>query len=307
MHRSILALAVSLLLTSLAIAQETPADRPAPPKINLDPSAMDKLGWRLGCQAWTFRKLSLYETIDLLNGMGIRYIEMYPGQKLAPDRDVKADHNMAESDRGALIEKLKAADVTPVSYGVVNLPNDEAEARKVFEHAKALKLETIVSEPPPEAMPLLDKLANEYGINVAIHDHPKPSRYWEPETVLKAVEGTSKRCGACADIGHWTRSGLVSAESLKKLEGRVIEFHFKDIDEKKDDVVWTTGKVGIRAVMEEMKRQNYTNKPLISIEYEKGEGQELIDNVAKSVEMFNEIAKELAQGTVPISAPGDAR
>ena len=25
---------------------------------------LDKLGWRLGCQAWTFRNLSLFETID---------------------------------------------------------------------------------------------------------------------------------------------------------------------------------------------------------------------------------------------------
>jgi sugar phosphate isomerase/epimerase len=116
--------------------------------------------------------------------------------------------------------------------------------------------------------------------------------------VLKAVEGSSLRCGACADIGHWLRSGLVPVECLKKLRGRVIEFHFKDITgtgEAAEDVVWTTGQVDIRGIMEEMKRQKFANKPLLAIEYETGEGDELIRNVAKSIENFSAIATQLAK------------
>jgi len=41
-------------------------------------------------------------------------------------------------------------------------------------------LETIVSEPPADAFDTVDKLCEEYGINVAIHNHPSgdpsPSR-----------------------------------------------------------------------------------------------------------------------------------
>ena len=51
--------------------------------------------------------------------MGIRYLEMYPGQKLSPERgDVKADHNMSDADRAALIAKLKSANVTPTALNV---------------------------------------------------------------------------------------------------------------------------------------------------------------------------------------------
>ena len=32
-------------------------------------------------------------------------------------------------------------------------------------------IETFMCEPKPEQLDLLDKLANEYGINVAIHNH----------------------------------------------------------------------------------------------------------------------------------------
>jgi len=57
--------------------------------------------------------------------------------------------------------------------------------------------------------------------------------------------------------------------------------------------VWGTGKVDIRGVLEEAKRQNIQN-PLFAIEYEKGDGQELIDNVQKCTIYFNTLCAELA-------------
>lgn len=50
------------------------------------------------------------------------------------------------------------------------LPNDEAQCRKVFDFAKEMGIETIVSEPPKEAFDLIEKLCEEYKINVAIHN-----------------------------------------------------------------------------------------------------------------------------------------
>lgn len=283
-------LLTGLLLTCAAMAQEK---RPVlKPKI--DQAALDKLGWRLSSQAYTFRSLTLFETIDLLSDLGIGVIEMYPGQRYSPDKpDVKADHNMPPELVEALIVKLKEKNVKPVLYGVVGLPNDEAQQRKVFDYAKKLGMETIVSEPPLESIELIDKLANEYEIDVAIHDHPKPSLYWNPDAVLKACEGRSKRIGACADIGHWRRSDLVPVDCVRKLEGKIISLHVKDIDEKKEDVVWGTGLVDVKAVLVELKRQGA--KPVFSIEYEKGSGDELVANVSKCIEYFSSVATELAK------------
>jgi len=284
----------SLLMARPAMAAE-PEKRSAPiPQVKLNQEAMDKLGWRLGSQAYTFRKLSLFETIDLLSAMGIRYIELYPGQRYSPDKaDVKADHNMPDELVEELIAKLKEKNVTPVLYGVVPLPNDEAKSRKVFEFAKKLKLEGVVSEPPLDAIALVDKLAGEYGMKVAIHDHPKPSLYWDCKTVLEATKD-AKNVGACADIGHWRRSGLEPVECVKMLKGKIISSHLKDIDAKKEDVIWGSGTVGVRDVLEELHRQQ-AKGIIFSIEYEKGEGDELIGNVAKSVEFFNSVVTELAK------------
>jgi sugar phosphate isomerase/epimerase len=47
--------------------------------------------------------------------------------------------------------KLDRAGVELVAFGVVGIPSQEAEARKVFDFAKVMGIEVIVSEPPREA------------------------------------------------------------------------------------------------------------------------------------------------------------
>ena len=87
-----------------------------------------KLNWRLGCQAYSFRNFTLFETIDKNAALGLKWIEIYPTQALSPDKpDVKVDHNSPREVLDALKTKLDAAGVKLVNYGVVILPNDEEE------------------------------------------------------------------------------------------------------------------------------------------------------------------------------------
>jgi sugar phosphate isomerase/epimerase len=282
---------VVLTLVGMVRGQERTSDVP-----KIDNAALEKLGWKLGCQAYTFRSVSLFETIDILQRLGIHYIEMYPGQKYSKENPVHADHHMSDELINGLQEKLKSAGITAVHYGVVDLPNDEKKSRAVFEFAKKMGLKTIVSEPHEDAIPLVDKLTQEYGINVAIHNHPAPSYYWNCDTELKVLKKSSDRIGSCADVGHWYRSGLVPVECLKKLSGRIICLHFKDIDVidgKKEDVPWGKGKCDVKGMMQELKKQG---APLVfSVEYESGSGEELIENVSKSIQYFSDVASELAK------------
>ena len=119
--------------------------------------------------------------------------------------------------RNDIKKKLGDSGVKLVNYGVCNLSKKEDDSRRVFDFAKDMGIETLVSEPTEDSMEMLDKLCEEYGINIAIHNHPKPSHYWNPDTLLNACKGRSKRIGACADTGHWVRSGLNPLESLKKI------------------------------------------------------------------------------------------
>jgi sugar phosphate isomerase/epimerase len=262
------------------------------PKVN--EQALEKLGWKIGCQAYTFRAMSLYETLDVLHGLGIHYVEIYPGQKLSKDGNTKTNEKLSDEDIEALKAKCKETDVTLVSYGVVQI-KDEKSARDVLEFAKKIGLTEVVSEPPVDFLPELDKLAKEYGVKVALHNHPKPSLYWDCDFELKAL-GDLKDVGSCADIGHWTRSGMKSVDCVKKLEGKIIELHMKDVnvpEREAHDMVWGTGVVGTGEILAELKRQGF--KGCFFTEYESTTGAELINNVAKSMQWFSDEATKLAE------------
>jgi sugar phosphate isomerase/epimerase len=261
----------------------------------------EKLGWRLGCQAYSFNKFTFYEAIDKNASIGLHYIEAYPGQKLSAEKpDVKVGDGMSADVRGEVKRRLADKGVKLVNFGVVGLwdpkAKDDKAPRKIFDFARDMGIETIVSEPPPEAFDTLDRLCEEYQINIALHNHPEPSFYWNYQTVLDACKGHSKRIGACADTGHWMRSGINPLDAIKALEGHIISFHFKDLDaygRSGHDVPWGTGKADVKALLAEIYRQKI--KAVFSIEYEYNWLNSLPE-IAQGVEYFDKVAAELAQG-----------
>jgi len=259
------------------------------PNPNRDCAAAEKLGWRLGTQAYSFNKFTFAEAAEKTASMGLKWIEIYPGQKLSKDNPVGVGHGMNDEQIAAMKKIAKDNGLTIVNYGVVGLGKNEAEARKVFEFGKKVGLETIVSEAPEDSFDLLDKLTEEYKINVALHNHPKASHYWNPDTVLAGVKGHSKRIGSDSDTGHWVRSGLNPIECLKKLEGHIIALHFKDLKDG-HDVPWGTGASDVKGMLEELARQGF--KGVFSVEYEYNWDNSVPD-IAKGVEFFNATAAEI--------------
>jgi sugar phosphate isomerase/epimerase len=228
----------------------------------------------LGCQAYTFNRFTAFEAIEKTAAAGGRVIEFFPGQKLKPDSDLKLDHNISDEVIGELQAKLKQHKVLAVNYGVVRLPNNEDECRTVFEFAKKLGLYAVTSEPEPAAFDVIEKMVKEYDIAMAIHNHPKrPNdvnyKYWDPEYIMSLVRNRDSRMGACADTGHFARSGLKVVDVLKTLEGRIISSHLKDIrpfGPRGADVPYGTGESDVVAILDEMKRQKIRGN--ISVEYE---------------------------------------
>ena len=235
-----------------------------------------KIGsFALGCQAYTFNRFSVFEAIEKTAQAGGRVIEFFPGQKLSADQpDVKWDHNATDD----VIEKVKAKlaqhRIKAVNYGVVGIPKDEAQARKIFEFAKKLGLYGVTTE-SVDAIDTIEKLVKEYDIRVGFHDHPKrpkdPSyKMWDPNYVLSVVKERDHRIGSCADTGHWVRSGLKPVECLRILKGRIISSHLKDLNEfgkpEAHDLPYGAGVSDVPAILDELKRQGFQGN--ISIEYE---------------------------------------
>jgi sugar phosphate isomerase/epimerase len=151
----------------------------------------------------------------------------------------------------------------------------------------------IDGEPPFDAYDMLEKLCDEYQINLAVHNHAKPSPYWNPETLLKIFQGRNQRIGACCDTGAWIRSGLASVEMLRKLEGRILTFDLKDVDAEGGCVPFGQGNCDIHGILKELDRQRF--RGVIGIEYGQrspnGEAE-----IAQCVAFFDKVCQELASG-----------
>jgi sugar phosphate isomerase/epimerase len=272
-----------------------------------DRSPAGQLGWTLAVHSYTFQKFPIFEAIDKTAAVGAKHMSI-SGSVNLPGTDGKfkpsSTIGLSAGDFAAITERMKAKglDTTFVNMGVVKPGINEAESRKIFEGAKRLGISVLVAEPevhdnPAELGPVMDvmeKLAKEYNIKVAIHNHPGPRNfYWNPDTVAAAVKGRSPLLGACADVGHWVRSGLDPVECLKKLEGRVIALHFKDLSErgpKAHDVPWGTGISNAKAMLVELQRQKFQGA--FCVEYE-ANWENSSPEIAKCVEWFNATCAEL--------------
>ena len=231
-------------------------------------------GFAVGCQAYTFNRFSVFEAIEKTAYAGGKVIEFYPGQKLSKEEPgVKFGHDATPEVWDKVKAKCKEHGITPMAYGVVGLSPDEKVSRKVFDFAKAMGIGVINTE-SVNALDTAEKLVKEYDIKVGIHDHPKrpddPSyRVWDPNYVLEVTKDRDPRMGACADIGHWVRSGLKPVECVKILKGRIMSSHMKDLHAplpSGHDVHWGEGVSDVKAVLDEFKAQGFDGP--ISVEYE---------------------------------------
>ncbi len=273
---------------------------PTTPSAFLTPAvrAQEKLGWRIGMEAYTFHKFTFFETIDKTAELGLSYIGgLCSEQNVSKDIPKDFDQNLTDDELGRIRIKMESAGVRLLTYYVRNFPQEEAPCRKLFEFANKMGIETFMGEPKPEQLDLLDKLANEYAVNIAIHNHNQNISpiYWRPENVLKACEGRSKRIGACTDNGYWLRSGIDPIEAIRILKDRIITVHVHDLHEtggNGHDVPWGTGTAKTKEFLQELHRLGI-QPTMMGIEYAH-DWFESMPKIAKSIEFFNATTLELA-------------
>src|SRR4030081_3375120 len=71
--------------------------------------AAEKLGWRIGSQAWTFNKGTFFQVIDQVNALGLHYVEAFPGQVVDEDKNVKMGPDQSPEVRSEIKKKLADA------------------------------------------------------------------------------------------------------------------------------------------------------------------------------------------------------
>lgn len=233
-------------------------------------------GFIIGPQAYSFRFFTLSEAIEKTAQTGGKVIELGIRMKFSHERPEFFNENSPDDLVQLVRAKLKQHGIKAVNYGVVQIPADEAGARKVFDFAKKMELSAIITE-SIASLDLIEKLAKEYDLKVGIHQHSrrpeKPDyKIWDPNYVRDLLKNRDHRIGACADVGHWQTSGFRAIDGLKILSGRIISVHLKEraaigpLGPENHDMVFGTGITDIAGILAELRRQKFDGN--IAIEYE---------------------------------------
>jgi len=261
---------VPMLQFYLAATQFALGDLPAPtvPSALLTPElrAQEKLGWRLGVEAYTFHKYTFFEAIDKTAQLGLAYMGGLSFQKVSEQIPKDLEPGLSDDEIRQIRQKLDATGLRLLTYYIQDIPGDAAGCRRVFEFGRKLGIETFMSEPAPQALDTVARFCDEYDIKVALHNHDQKGSpvYWRPEGVLEACKGRTSRLGACVDLGYWMRSGIDPVAAAGLLKERLLTVQMHDLNEltpQGHDVPWGTGagrsaeffrelhRLGIRPVM----------------------------------------------------------
>jgi sugar phosphate isomerase/epimerase len=199
-------------ITSPTRAADGPATRPAGDPLR---------GLKFGIATYSFRNLSLDDCIKGIARLGVKYCSI---------KDAHLPLRSSPEERKAVVEKFKAAGITPLSAGVINLPNnDPAAARLAFEYGRDCSLPVLVLNPAAALLPTVEKLVQEFNIKVAIHNHGPGDAWPAPASIHDAIKTMDPRMGLCMDVGHTARAGVDPGSAIQLFKDRLFDVHLKDL------------------------------------------------------------------------------
>jgi inosose dehydratase len=225
----------------------------------------------LGIQMFSLRGYKVDEALQHAKDLGLTRVEFYPGMyPINSDSAAIAAMNTKLADLGLSIS----------AHGVNRFTKDAAKNREIFEFAKRAGITILGADPDPDSFASLDELVKEFDIRVAIHNHGPTHRYNKVLDVLDAIEKHDARIGACADLGHFIRSGERPTEVIRLLKGRLYGIHLKDFAEMQDKtkgVILGKGHMEVPAVMAALVQVGFPADGALSIEYEENPQNPLDD------------------------------
>ena len=233
-------------------------------------------GLKVGVATYTFHQKPLEPTIAAIHRVGLAYASI---------KDMHLPLKSTAEQRKEVAGKFLAAGITPLSCGVVSLPNKEEVVRQAFEYARDAGIPTIVASPAADALPLIEKCVKEFNLRVAIHNHgPEDKTGWHaPADVWAGIEKLDERIGLCIDVGHTSKAGADPIESIRKYAARLYDVHFKDVADhgpKAKTVECGRGVLDIRGMLQALVDIKYSHA--VSFEFEK-DAEDPLPGLAETV------------------------
>jgi sugar phosphate isomerase/epimerase len=218
-------------------------------------------GLKLGIASYSFRQFPLDRVIEMTRQLRVKHIAL---------KDMHLPFKTPPDERRETRKKLDAAGIVLMGGGVVYMNNNEPEIRGYFEYARDAGMPTLIASPDPAALDIVERMAKEFDIRVAIHNHgPGDRRYPSALDVLKMVQARDPHLGLCLDVGHTVRLGEDPIECIRKCAARLYDFHIKDQSQaapQGQSVPVGQGVIDIVAVLKVLIEMKF--KDHVALEYE---------------------------------------
>ncbi|MEO5739361.1 MAG: ThuA domain-containing protein [Vicinamibacterales bacterium] len=247
------------------------------------------LGWQVGVSLGSFPRDSFLEAARKAEALDLAVVAGDSTQKVSIQIPKNLDYRLAPGEMDAVRNRMTTLSLRMPVYFTAEISVDEPIARKQFEFAKSLGVETVVVARTPRVFPVIERLADEFGVNVALSGSLK--------TVLDALQGRGPRIGAYADLGTWMREGVAPLDGVAQLKERLLVLKLGD-----------RSAVGKSApLLAEIYRREL--KPSLMIVDADG-GSDVVEGLSRALEAFERAAQpavaervmQLSRG-IPIKGP----
>jgi sugar phosphate isomerase/epimerase len=136
----------------------------------------------------------------------------------------------------------------------------------VLDFARQMGIEYLSADPDPDSFDTLDKLVEEYGVNLGIHNHGPKHRWEKIDTIAAAIKNHSARIGCCVDTGHFLRSREDPVRAVEVFGPRVYGVHLKDVKDATRFTLLGEGDLRTSDLLKALARLNYRYG--LNLEYE---------------------------------------
>ena len=220
--------------------------------------------FRVGIQSYSLRGYDTHEALHKSEDLGLHFWESFP-KHFPPDPAKAAEYRSEAKEHG----------VTVVGYGVIAFTKDHEANRKAFEFGKAMGVEYLSAAPSEDSFDSLDKLVEEYGIAVGIHNHGPGDHFAKIDTIAAAIKDHHEKIGCCIDTGHFLRSKEDPVRAAEVFGKRIYGVHLKDV--KNTDTFTILGKGDLRLVefLKTLAKLGYKHN--LALEYEEHESDPITD------------------------------
>ena len=212
----------------------------------------------IGVQCFTYREFSLESMCDALADSPVGCVELM-GTHVDPSGE---DH---EVDR--VLDILDEAGL--VARGYYGIPDDGRTVEEALSFVADFGVEYVSVDFSPDAEEYIDTVlaaAEEFDLNLAVHNHGPEAIYATVEDVETVLRDRPERLGACLDTGHFLRSDNQPAEAFHALSGRIHAVHVKDFVDTETEVTPGEGNLDLDELVE-LHAEHAADAPLV-IEYE---------------------------------------